>query len=354
MFAEFAFTPSVFDEQANPDHDAWLEQLTYLGAQMFPMLASSPVMVSNLHGGSWHEQAVQMAESVQHHAARRRCKEILRRARATLVFRPAVLDRWPPDDVSWAQEAISSSSRDEPIERITATAETRNRLLSSTSAVRSLSEVLDGGFWRNVLPVGPLRATINDEVEALRKICVHSRFLCLITPYVFGSKDGESSFAFELIKKTFERPNGFLRPEIEIHTMHPSPTSEKVGIEKLARGISAFLQKSLKLDQVVRLVLWPSGEDKDRKLIAGVLTMDSAGRVLRSPRWSVLMSHLAYLDEPTKYHHFSLMSREELDHWFNKYCREGIQGYSLAGTISPSGFKVELPRSSAATDLGPT
>lgn len=352
MFAEFAFTPCVFDEQANPDHDAWLEQLTYLGAQMFPMLASSPVMVSNLHSGSWHDYAFQVAQFVHHPAARRRCQDILQRAKETLVFRPAVSD-WPSDDVSWAQEALSSSSRDERIDRIVASTETRNSLRDSTSAIRSISEVLDRGFWRNVVPTGPLPATIHDQLEALRKICVHSRFLCLITPYVFGSKDGESSFAFDLIKKTFDRPKGFLRPEIEIHTMHPTSSSGQE-IENLARGISMFLQKSLKSDQLVRLVLWPSGEDKDRRLIAGVLTADSAGRVLRSPRWSVSMTHLAYSDEPTKSHHFSLMSRDELDHWFNKYCREGVQGYSLAGTISHSGFEVESPQSSAVTELGPT
>lgn len=342
MLAEFALIPCVFDEQANPDKEAWLEQLTHLGANMFPrMEATSGVVVSNLYSGSWHRHALQVAEAVKHPAAKRRCQDILTQAKDVLVDRPAVSD-WPWDDTAWAREAISSC-KDEPIERIVASAETREKLRSEGTRLRTINEVLDSGFWHGLGP-GLLRARIDDQVMALRKVCLHSHFLCLITPYIFGGGNDEADFALELIKKTTDRPKGFSSPVIEIHAMFEIPPTERERWKRQACGIAKYFQKSLQSSQLVKLVLWPRVKDKDRRIIAGVVTEDSAGRRLRSPRWAISMTHVAYANEATEYSHFNLMSRDELDLWFNKYCREGVQGYSLAGTISQSGFEEESIR----------
>ena len=40
MLAEFALTPSVFDEEAHADKDTWREQLRELGTNMFPRVAA--------------------------------------------------------------------------------------------------------------------------------------------------------------------------------------------------------------------------------------------------------------------------------------------------------------------------
>ena len=60
MLSEFALTPSIFDEEAQPDADLWREQLDRLLSNMFPNVSAWPVMVSNLHSGSWQKTALQM------------------------------------------------------------------------------------------------------------------------------------------------------------------------------------------------------------------------------------------------------------------------------------------------------
>ena len=342
MLAELALVPCVFDEQANPDTVAWLEQLTHLGAKMFSGTgATSPFLVSNLYDGSWYGHALQIAETVQHPAVKRRCQDILAHAKDVLVDRPAVLD-WPWDDVAWAREALSSC-KDEPIERIVTSAETRDKLRGEDNRLRSIGEVLDRGFWHGLGP-GLLPAKINDQVKALRKVCLHSHFLCLILPYIFGGANDEADFALELIREATDRPKGFASPVIEIHAMFEIPLKERERWKSQADGIAKHFQKSLQPSQAVKLILWPRVKDKDRRIIAGVVTEDSVGRRLRSPRWAISMTHVAHAKEATEYSHFDLMSRDELDYWFNKYCREGVQGYPLAGTIRQSGFEEEPPR----------
>ena len=46
MLAEFSFTPSIFDESAHEDREAWREQLLRLGLNMFPQTGACAVMVS--------------------------------------------------------------------------------------------------------------------------------------------------------------------------------------------------------------------------------------------------------------------------------------------------------------------
>ena len=51
MLTEFAFTPSIFDDEANADPAAWHEQIRELGLNMFPRVSACPVMVCNLFDG---------------------------------------------------------------------------------------------------------------------------------------------------------------------------------------------------------------------------------------------------------------------------------------------------------------
>src|SRR5687767_10805274 len=102
MLAEFALTPSVFDEQAHADGETWRDQLRKLGNGMFPDTGAWPVMVSNLYDGSWHHLAVKTAKAITDHRARRLCEDLLENAAKTLVRRPAACSDWPGDDsVAW-------------------------------------------------------------------------------------------------------------------------------------------------------------------------------------------------------------------------------------------------------------
>ena len=62
---------------------------------------------------------------------------------------------------------------------------------------------------------------ISDQVRALRKLCVHSEFLCLVTPHVNGGIDDESDFTVELIRSILDRPEGYRQAEIEVHSEAP-------------------------------------------------------------------------------------------------------------------------------------
>jgi hypothetical protein len=76
MLAEFALTPSIFDEEAQDNTDEWLDDLRELGAGMFPRVSASPVMVSNLYDGSWRAIAHQMAQAVTDHRTRDRAQPV--------------------------------------------------------------------------------------------------------------------------------------------------------------------------------------------------------------------------------------------------------------------------------------
>src|SRR5688572_16611687 len=90
MIGEFAFTPSVFDEEANPDSESWREQLRELGSSMFPRTAGWPVMVANLYAGSWHSVAGSTATSIKESKARVLCETLLDKIGKVLVQRPHV------------------------------------------------------------------------------------------------------------------------------------------------------------------------------------------------------------------------------------------------------------------------
>src|SRR5208283_1537762 len=108
MLAEFAFTPSIFDESVHPDRDVWIEQIRELGSTLFPRTAAWPVMISNLYSGSWYHTALAIVKAINDPRVRVLCENILKNAASSLVLRPALGD-WPGDDsVVWGREAIAS------------------------------------------------------------------------------------------------------------------------------------------------------------------------------------------------------------------------------------------------------
>ena len=323
MHGEFAFIPSVFDQEAHKDCEVWREQLQELGHGMFPRTAAGSVMVSNLYAGAWYETALQTVKSIKDQKARFLCQSLLKKIEGTLVNRP-VCGAWPEIDLAWGKEAIKSDAVAK-IDRIIACKSVRDALSPEYRKIRDLGEVLDAGFWQGISSQSSIPLKIAEQVDALRKLCLHAEFLCLVTPYVKGGHDSDddTDFALALIRSTFLRPNGFPPPEVELHTEAPSYQASSDFEERLTsvvQNISDAVRSAMKPNQTVRLVIWP--KLLDRFLIAGMYTKLSNGKLVRSPRWGVAMSHIARKpdeDEDRPPTPWSLLTSKQLGDEFNRY-----------------------------------
>jgi hypothetical protein len=154
--------------------------------------------------------------------------------------------------------------------------------------------------------------------------CVHSDFLCLITPHIYGGGDDETDFATALVKSAFHRPVGFSPPEIEIHTEAPDSPASTDYAQRVARcvhNISSSLQSVIPAGRHVQLVLWP--RLLDRYLIACVNKTLSGGKQVRSPRWGISMPHIARATDArqaTPDTTWTLTPRVQLGDVFTRYC----------------------------------
>jgi len=97
----------------------------------------------------------------------------------------------------------------EPIERIVACAPVHQTLLQECSFTQNIDEFLDGGFWSEVSAQWPQTLRIADQVQAFRKLCVHSEFLCLVAPHIYGGSDDETDLAAALIQPAMRRPSEY-------------------------------------------------------------------------------------------------------------------------------------------------
>lgn len=332
MLAEFAFTPSIFEEAAQSDPELWREQLRELGANMFPRTAAWPVMISDLYGGSWQQEAVAVVEAIKDPTARNLCQGFLRNVAHTLVRRPAHGD-WPGEDaIAWGREAIGSHG-DEPIDRIVACQRAFDLLSATCSVIRNIDEVRGAGFWKDVESAWPQEMRIGDQVQALRKVCVHSDFLVLVASHIHGTGwSDETDFAVDLIKSTFRRPKGYPPAEVEIHVEAPADPQSADYHKRLANlkaNIARHIRSGLPAGQNVRLVLWP--KLLDRYVVAGIYTATPGGVRCRSPRWGVSMQHIARkMDDQTSLPptSWSLMSKRQLGETFEQYAKDGVMGFA--------------------------
>ena len=257
MLTEFALTPSIFDDEAHPDPGAWHEHIRELGLNMFPRVSAWPVMVCNLFDGGWHAVAFQTISRIKDAKLRTMCEDLLRRAADACPT--ATLSRLAHRRNRMGAEALASHAI-EPIERIVATDATRGAIAAEGGSVRSIEEVLDGGFWHGVSAEATPEMRIADQIRALHKICLHADFLCLVTKNIYGGNDDETDFAVALITATLTRPPGFAVPDIEIHTegpRDPSTHDYATRVKTLAANIVRSLTSALQPGQQVRLVIWP-------------------------------------------------------------------------------------------------
>lgn len=323
MIAEFAFTPSVFHEEANPDAESWRDQLRELSHAMFPKTAPSPVMVANLWGGTWHNIALTNALAIADHKLKRLCVDLLSKIQGSLVPRPFVAQELPNEDRAWGMEAIWSHAI-EPIDRVISCRAVQDAMTAEGHSVRCISEVHGDGFWRNISSQWDQPLNISSQIQAIRKLSVHAEFLCLVSPHVRGAGDDETAFATEMIRSAIQRPTGFGPVDIEIHSEGPdNPEAADFGsrLARLASNTSTALVSALRPGQSVRLVLWP--KLLDRYLIAGAYTYSSKGKKSRRARWGISMQHIARRnddreDKPST--SWSLLGPKQLRDVFDRYC----------------------------------
>jgi len=306
MLTEFAFTPSIFDEDAHSDKEAWRDQLKELGRNMFPRVSAWPVLVSDLYAGSWSQIAEQTVKAIKDQRARILCEGILKNMLKTLVTRPACGD-WPDEDVAWGREAIASHHI-EPIERIVTNSSTKTIVLEEFRLIRSLDEVEDGGFWRGIVSDASPRMIITEQIDLLKKLWMHSEWIALINPFSCGS---EQEFALALITVALGRDTCFGTPKFELHSQD----------DKKWVNIEAQIRDRLSHGQTVSIHHWP--KLLDRMVIAGTFSLESDGTKLKNARWGVSMSHVAHGTEPNApLTEWKLLRPEPLDYWFRKYVKE--------------------------------
>lgn len=332
MLTEFAFTPSIFDENAHDDKEAWRDQLKELGRNLFPRVTTWPVVVSNLYAGSWTKTADQTVRGIKDQRARHLCEGILQNMQKILVDRPHCGD-WPDEDIAWGREAIASD-KVESIERIVADSKTKAALLENYNQIRSLEEVEDGGFWRGIASDASPKMIIADQVQLLRKLCLHAEWIALINAH---TSTNESDFALELVQTTFNRPASFTSVKFELHTQEPQKCVDESDLQNRLRNvtnhISGLVRNRLAASQSVDLYFWP--KLLDRLLIAGTYSEDSDGNLQKSPRWGVSMNHVARgADADAAPTEWKLLRREQLDFWFRKYVFEHASDKPTSTTIT--------------------
>jgi hypothetical protein len=292
VIAEFAISPSVFDEAAHPDKDEWVDQLRELGNGMLPKTAASPVMIANLCDGSWFHEIEKAIKTIGNPRAGRLCRELLPKIEQLLVKRPMDGDNWPDQSLDWCRQALATHRLLE-IERIISCRGIQDQLQSEGHSVRCLSEVSTPNFWQGITSQWAQTLTIDSQVGAIRKIAQHAQFLMFINPYQFGESGGETDFTVEAIRRALNRPRGYNPVAIEIHTK--GPESDGIGFEKslenLVGNLRQRIEEILPNGMQVRLVHWR--ELLDRHLIAGDFTYSSSGVKRQRPRWGVHLGHVA-------------------------------------------------------------
>jgi hypothetical protein len=289
MLSEFALTPSIFDESLHPDKEAWRDQLTDLNASLFPRTSAWPVVISNLYGESWFHCVEQIVNTISDHRAKKCCIELITRIKEILVSRPSH-GEWPEVDSDWCREALASHQV-EPIDRIVSTTCTKNFSTTEFSSIRSLEEVREGGFWRGIDSSRSIRMVMADQIAALRKLCLHSEWAALITPYGCNS---EEEFTIELMKMVFERDSRFGSIHFVLHTQAPDVADHEERTrtqQRIAAHLANRMETIQGVNQSVELFFWP--KLLDRNLVAGSYATDSSGAKRMKPRWGMSFQHFA-------------------------------------------------------------
>ncbi len=174
------------------------------------------------------------------------------------------------------------------------------------------------------------------QIEILKTLCVHSRFVAFITPHINGGEDDESDFAVELIRQMNRKPHGFPSSIIEIHT--EGPRNARPGDPAFNNYISAIIKK-MKRDLgpgfEFTLVIWP--HFIDRLLIAGDLSEDTASNSVKKARWAISMNHVARKADTNKSlpnTEWKLLKNDRVSYWTRRYCSRQLSGFLSSNVVS--------------------
>ncbi|MBL8889752.1 MAG: hypothetical protein JNL67_07215 [Planctomycetaceae bacterium] len=331
MLHEFAFTPAIFDEESHVDKEAWGEQLRELTAAIFPRTSVWPVVISDLYTGSWSSHIVPYVENIADHRARKFCQGLLTNMQRMLVVRPNC-GEWPnDDDAAWCREAVATHAV-EPIDRIVTVRKTKNSTADDFSIVRCIDEVEDGGFWRDINSDASPRMVVSEQVQLLRKLCLHSEWVALINPYCTSS---EMEFTVQLIDLAMRRNTEFGKLTIEIHANEPDDRDSVERARKQQNVTYDMVRRitpKVTTGNTVELYFWP--KLLDRIIVAGNYTKQSGGIKRKSPRWGVSMSHIAHGNEPNAAPtEWKLLRRDALDRWFRQFIAENAKSKPNPTTV---------------------
>jgi len=320
MLHEFAFTPAIFDEDAHDDKEAWGEQLRELTAALFPRTSVWPIVISDLYNGSWSSHIFPYVENIADHRARKYCQGLLINMQRILVLRPDC-GEWPNDnDAAWCREAVATNAF-EPIDRIVTVRKTKDSLADASSIVRCIDEVEDGGFWRDINSDASPRMVVSEQVQVLRKLCLHSEWVAFINPYGFGH---EQDFTIQLTELAMKRNRLFGNLTIELHVNEPEDRDPIERARKQQNVIGDMVRRitpKVTPGNTAELYFWP--KLLDRIIVAGNYVKQSGGSMRKSPRWGVSMSHVARGNEPDAAPtEWKLLRREALDRWFRQCVAE--------------------------------
>lgn len=317
MLAEFAFLPSIFDEKYHPDIASWKESLRELGREMFKRNVGCPAIVADLQNGNWSILVERNVRGISDKNVRADVMKLLTQIKEIGVRRPGHLKKLVDDD-DWTHEIVLSQ-KSEAFDRIVTTGPASKTTTGAVLKLWNLADVSTDAFWNGISPDCSPQMKIKDQVRLLRKLCIHSAFVMLVTPHISGRERDETDFAIELVRSALDRPPGYPSVQVELHTEVSSDWKMSCG--EHASSIAARVKNVLGAGQELSIVIWK--KLLDRVIIAGDFTKAADGALIRRPRWGVSMNHIARRHDEIRAKFFTewkLLNRDSVGRWFEKYC----------------------------------
>lgn len=285
MLIEYALTPELFDEAPNGDDPTWRERLRQFGRALFPAQIARTAVISNLYDGTWLHQFGQTIDAARHPAS----ADLLRRLRSQIedacVTRPARGD-YPGGEAGWIASARQFDS-DAPIDRLV-TSDAYASINANEDRCHGLGKTQEDAFWNGSGPTRHPAMVLQDQIDALVPICLHSKFLAFGSPQVRFGGSGDFDFVVALVRRFETKPNDFGPPVLfDIHTkgdpiQGPRNQTAQRLIDEIARLVPVRRA-------VVRLFLWPSL--LERVLMSGDLSAATENPRPRT-RWGVSFTHV--------------------------------------------------------------
>lgn len=285
MLTELALTPDVFDQQRHGDVPSWREKIRSLGRGLFPPGNPCPTIIADLYDGTWSIELGRAIGRAADPGAENLLKSMRSKLERACVKRPCRGD-FPDEEAKWIQEA-RAFDQDAPLDRIVGTDQSCER---ADARQCGLSMTGADAFWNGITGVRYPPMELAAQMGLLRPICLHASFVCIASPYIYGSGANDFDFVAALIRQAASRPPGFRNiGRVDIHTEGPAELNERDN-----RRDHVFRELRMQVPQVrpeVRLYFWP--KLLERILLAGDLTRDATGGSTGKTRWGVYLGHVA-------------------------------------------------------------